>query len=143
MSLPWVRLDSNIASHDKVLRLLAAKDGHRAFTLYVCALGYAGGHATDGFIPAYALPVLHGTERLATTLVTHRMWEPDVVDGERGWRIRNYLQRQELSVVTEAKRHAQRLGARRTNCKRWHGPDCQCWREDGGDADVVPMTGRR
>lgn len=142
MSLPWVRLDSNIASHDKVLRLLAQKDGHRAFTLYICGLGYAGGHQTDGFIPEYALPVLHGNRRLATTLVVHRMWEPDVVEGTDGWRIRNFLQRQELAVVTETKRAAQRLSARRTNCKRWHGPDCNCWKDDG-DAEVLPLTNRR
>lgn len=139
MSLPWVRLDSNIASHPKVLRLLAAKDGHRAFTLYVCALGYAGGHATDGFIPAYALPVLHGTDRLATVLVLHRLWEPTEVDGDRGWSIRNYAQRQELALVTESKRAAQRLAGRRTSCRRWHGPECNCWRDDG-DATVLPMA---
>ena len=141
MSLPWVRLDSNIATHDKVLRLLAQRDGHRAFTAYVCGLGYAGGHSTDGHIPSYALPVIHGTERIAGLLVTVGLWEPDHRDGEPGWSIHNYLQRQELTLVTETKRLAQRVAARRTNCLRWHGPDCGCWRGDSG-AEASPTAKR-
>ena len=39
MSLPWVRLDSNIASHDKVLRLLSQKDGFRAVAIMMFAFG--------------------------------------------------------------------------------------------------------
>lgn len=137
MSLPWVRLDSNIASHDKVLRLLAQRDGYRAFTLYVCSLGYAGGHATDGHIPTYALPHLHGTDRAAQMLVTVGLWDVDT----DGWTIRNWDLRQELALTAATKREAQRLAARRTNCLRYHGRDCGCW-QDG--ADVVPMPkGRR
>ena len=124
MSLPWVRLDANIGTHDKVLALLGEKDGHKAFTTYVCALGWSGGHGTDGAIPAGALPVLHGTPRIAQLLVKHRLWEP----ADNGWTIRNYSLRQELEVVTAAKRDAQRRGAARTNCRRYHGPDCDCWR---------------
>lgn len=125
MSLPWVRLDANIGTHDKTLSLLGRKDGHKAFTLYVCALGWAGGHGTDGFIPTGALPVLHGTPRLADLLVAERLWE----QADNGWWIRNYAHRQELEVVTAAKRAAQRIGAAQTNCRRYHGPDCGCWKE--------------
>lgn len=140
MSLPWVRLDSNIATHDKVLRLLALRDGHRAFTLYICALGWAGGHGTDGHVPAYVLPHIHGTEKHAQMLVEVRLWE--YVDG--GYDIRNYVERQELAVVTEAKRQAQRMAARRTNCLRYHGKDCGCWRKDEGDGGaILPLKGRR
>jgi hypothetical protein len=126
MSLPWVRLDANIASHDKITGLLAERDGHRAFTLYVCALGWAGGHGTDGHIPRHILPMIHGTERLARLLVDHRLWRHH--DGG-GWTIHNYSTRQELAVITEGKRASQRAAARRTNCTRYHGPDCGCWRE--------------
>lgn len=142
MSLPWVRLDSNIATHDKVLRLLAQKDGHRAFTLYICALGYAGAHGTDGRIESYALPVVHGTERLAALLVAVGLWEPDHAGDDKAWRIRNYLQRQELAVVAEAKRAAARMAGRKAACVRHHGPDCGCWRADG-EASVVPLRGAR
>lgn len=125
MSLPWVRLDANIGTHDKILALLNEKEGAKAFVLYVCALGYAGGHATDGLIPKYALPVLHGSPRLATLLVNHRLWEYQ--DAET-YRIRNYEQRQELAAITEAKR----LAALKANCVRWHSKDCGCWKHSEG-----------
>lgn len=133
MSLPWVCLDSNIASHDKVVELLSKRDGARAFTLYVCGLGYAGGHATDGHIPRAALPFIHGTERLAVMLVEARLWD----HAEGGWQVRNWEQRQELTVITEAKRAAARMGGRKRACQRYHGPECGCWKEDG--ADVLPI----
>lgn len=125
MSLPWVRLDANIASHDKITALLAQRDGHRAFTLYVCALGWAGGHGTDGVIPRHVLPMIHGTDRLARMLVDEQLWEHT----PGGWTIHNYTIRQELSVITEGKRASQRAAARRTNCHRYHGADCSCWKE--------------
>lgn len=125
MSLPWVRLDSNIGTHDKVLSLLAERDGAKAFVLYISALGYSGAHGTDGRIPKYALTVNHGTVRLATMLVDKRLWEYDPA-GE-GYVIRNWDIRQEMTVTTDAKTRA----ARRAACKRWHGEDCMCWKESG------------
>ncbi|MDI1288687.1 MAG: hypothetical protein PSX37_01890 [bacterium] len=124
MSLPWVRLDANIYSHDKVLWLLAQKDGYRAFTVYTFSLAYAGGHGTDGLIETHVLPALKGTERIARLLVEARMWEYD----EAGWRIRNWDERQELSVVTERKREASRRGGLRRSCEMHHGKECGCWR---------------
>ena len=129
MSLPWVRLDSNIASHDKILALLAQRDGAKAFVLYVCALGYAGGHGTDGLIPKYALNVLHGNDRLARMLIDGRLWE---YDDKGEYRIRNFDARQELALVTEGKRAAQSMGGRKAMCQRWHGSDCGCWRATVG-----------
>lgn len=120
MPLPWVRLDSNIASHPKVLDLLSRPNGHKAFTLYVCSLGYAGGHGTDGEIPFTALPMLHGNRKLGEMLVEVALWEPT----PKGWAIHNYADRQELEVISEAKRAAQRFGAQKANCGRWHGPNC-------------------
>lgn len=135
MSLPWVRLDSNIYSHDKVLWLIQQKDGWRAYAVYTFSMGYAGGHGTDGYIPRHVLPFIQGTERVAALLVTARLWEY----AEDGWRIRNWDQRQELNVITEAKRQASRLGGRKRSCQRYHGPDCNCWKES--DAEIVPLRG--
>jgi len=129
VSLPWVRLDSNIASHDKIVELLSKRDGARAFTLYVCGLGYAGGHATDGAIPKAALPFIHGTERLAIMLVDHRLWEYT----EGGWVIRNWDQRQELAVIAEMKRAGRKAAGAKGACKKWHGPDCECWKTAAND----------
>ena len=137
MSLPWVRLDSNFYTHDKVLWLTGQRDGYRAIAVYVFSMGYAGGHGTDGYIPRHVLPILQGTERIAQMLVEARLWEH--ADG--GWTIRNWEQRQELAVVTEAKRAANRLGARKTNCRRSHGPDCTCWKDS--DAEILPIRKER
>lgn len=124
MSLPWVRLDSNIASHDKTLAALGMRGGKGSLAVYMFALAWSGGHSTDGHIPAAALPMLHGTPADAATLVRVGLWDECP---EGGWNIHNYAQRQELALVTEVKRRSQRLAALRTNCQRWHGPECGCW----------------
>ena len=52
MGLPWVRLDANIATHDKILNLLSDPSKHKwqAIASYMFALGWSGGHGTDGEI---------------------------------------------------------------------------------------------
>lgn len=125
MSLPWVRLDSNIGSHDKVTDLLSdpsQKKWQAAFS-YTVALGWSGGHGTDGRIPKSALPFVHGTPTTARLLVTYRLWE----EGAGCWRIVNYAERQQLAIVSEEKRKAQSLGGKKARCRENHGPDCGCW----------------
>jgi len=94
--------------------------------LYVCALGYCGGHGTDGLIKFSALPFIHGNKRLACLLVEHALWYPD----PQGWRVPKWAEQQELSLVTEQKRAAQSAGGRKGNCIKWHGPDCNCWMKE-------------
>lgn len=127
MALPWVRLDSNIAQHDKVLALLADPSSKKwqAMSSYMFALGWCGAAGTDGWVPQYALGAVHGSHATARLLCKYRLW----IEGTGGWQIPNYEARQELSIVTEAKRAAQSMGARKANCKRWHGPECRCWKE--------------
>jgi len=125
MSLPWVRLDANIASHDKVLEVIGTRGGKPALVPYMFSLAWSGGHGTDGHIPAAALPMIHGTPKESGLLVAAGLWEPN----GNGWNIRNYALRQELTLTTEVKRRAQRLAAIRTNCVRYHGPDCGCWQQ--------------
>jgi len=127
MALPWVRLDANIGSHDKVLSLLADPSPKRwkAYASYMTALAWAGGHGTDGRIPQAALPFVHGDATTARLLVKHRLWEEQTA----AWQIVNYAHRQELDVITEAKRAAQSLGGKKARCRTNHGPDCGCWRE--------------
>lgn len=130
MALPWVRLDANFASHDKVLALIADPSPARwqALSSYVCALGWSGAHGTDGAVPRSALPFVHGTPKTARLLQTYGLWEATTA----GWAIRNYESRQELEVISAAKRAAQQIGARKANCRRWHGSECGCWNTDGG-----------
>ena len=120
MPIDWIRLDGQIASHDKILGLLADPSPRRwqaAFS-YCCALGWAAIQGTDGFIPRSALAFIHGTRATATLLVRYGLWDP--VDD--GWRIHNYLLRQMPAS-------ARSIAARKANCTRWHGPDCHCWKE--------------
>lgn len=124
MSLPWVRLDSNVYTHDKMLLLSGQRDGYRAICTYLFSMGYSGGHGTDGFIPKHVLPIIQGTERVARMLVDAQLWEY----AEGGWTIRNWGERQELSVVSAMKRAGNRIGGAKSACVRNHGPDCGCWR---------------
>ena len=127
MALPWVRLDANIAAHDKILGLLSdeAEDRWQAAASYMFAMAWSGGAGTDGFVRRAALPFVHGTAATAKLLVAYELWDemPD------GYHIRNYAARQELEVVSQAKRAAQRAGALKANCQRFHGKDCGCWRD--------------
>lgn len=125
--LPWVRLDADIASHDKILSLIgdpSAKRWQAAFS-YVCSIGWSGGHGTDGHVPNAALPFIHGTTATAGLLQKHGLWVPE----PGGSYLRNFSARQELAMVTAAKKEAQRIGGLKGNCERWHGPDCRCWKE--------------
>jgi hypothetical protein len=132
MALPWVRLDSNIASHDKILALVADPSSVRwqAFSSYVCSLGWSGGQGTDGYIPTYALQSVHGNAKTARLLVKYGLWDEAI----GGFQIRNYATRQELAAVSAGKRAAQQVGAAKGNCIRWHGKDCGCWRNEAHSA---------
>jgi hypothetical protein len=127
MALPWVRLDANIGSHDKVLSLLADPSPKRwqAFASYMTSIAWAGGHGTDGRIPLAALPFVHGTSTTARLLVKYRLWSEQTA----AWQIVNYDVRQETTVVTGEKRQAQSLGGKKSRCRANHGVDCECWKE--------------
>jgi len=127
MALPWVRLDANIFSHDKILHLLddPSPKKWQAVSSYMFALAWAGGVGNDGHITPAALRVVHGTPATARLLVKHGLWE----EKAHGWVIHNFTQRQELAIVTEAKRFAQRRAAMKTNCERHHGKQCGCWQK--------------
>jgi hypothetical protein len=128
MGLPWVRLDTNIAGHDKILELLADDaipigGRYQAAFSYVCSIAYAGGQETDGLIRFAALPAIHGAKKTAQLLVKHYLWAPDPL----GWQIVNYGKRQQLSAASKQIKNAQRAGALKANCARWHGAECGCW----------------
>lgn len=136
MALPWVRLDSSIASHDKILALLSDPSPKRwqAVSSYMFALGWSGEHGTDGRVPTSALPFIHGTAVTARLLVKYGLWTEQ--ETGLGWEIRNYTERQELNVVTEGKRAAAAAAGRKSACLRWHGKDCGCWRNPLSDASL-------
>ena len=125
MALPWARLDTNIASHDKILALLTRRNGRGIAFSYVCAIAYATGNGTDGHIPFAALPFIHATKTDMAALVEVGLMAPNPA----GWTIPNFDKRQQLNLTTKSVRAAQSLGAAKGNCVRWHGADCGCWKE--------------
>jgi len=120
MGLPWVRLDTNIWSHDKTAELFAGRR-HKAFALWVCGLAYAAGHATDGLISRHALATLKFSRKDADQLVEARMWD-HAADG--AYQIRNYSERQPVKLEVEL----QNLTNRMNICSRWmkEGKPCSC-----------------
>lgn len=121
-------MDSNLASNDKILALIEEKPeavAFRAAFSYTCSIGYANGHDTDGLIKFATLKAVHGTKRSAELLVMHHLWTPD----PEGWRIVNFTKRNPSAATTQQVRNAQRAGALKANCARWHGKDCKCWEE--------------
>lgn len=138
MALPWVRLDSNIAGHDKILALVSSKSSHRwqAAASYMFSLGYAGAHETDGHVAFAALGFVHGTRKTAELLVDVGLWEMTPT----GWKIHNYEDRQQTAFVAETKRQAASEGARKAACTRWHNPGCMCWKN--GQTGPVPIRER-
>ena len=122
MALPWVRLDSSIASHDKVLRLIGDPSAQRwqAVASYMFALGWSGLQGTDGRIPREALPFCHGTAKTARLLVKHGLW----IEAVSGFQIVNYGDRQQLASISDAKTLAARIAGQKANCVRWHGDSC-------------------
>jgi isocitrate dehydrogenase len=125
--LPWVRMDTGLPSHPKMLNLLndPSSKRYQAAASVGFAICWSGEHGTDGHIPFTALPFIHATKTTAALLVKHGFWEP-LPDG---WRIHNFAIRQELAIVTATKKEAQRVGALMANCKRWHGESCGCWQD--------------
>lgn len=123
MALPWVRMDTNMPNHDKILALLADPSPKKwqACVSYQFGIMWSGGQGTDGFIPRTALPFVHGTLTTARLLVVHRLWSEH---DSTGWDIVNFAERQQLEVVTVAKQAARKHAAEKANCRRWHGPNC-------------------
>lgn len=130
MTLPWVRIDTNLPTHDKILALLSDTSTSRwqaAFS-YVCSIGWSASAGTDGLLPIGALPMVHGTPRTAALLVKYRLWHTDM----NGFQIHNYARYQQLTRTSEEKSELGKRGA----CARWHGP--ACWGPDGCSQESDP-----
>ena len=112
MSLPWIRLDTSIADHPKVLQLVSEKK-HRAVLTYVLGLTYSGRHELDGFLPQRCLPIIHGTRNDAQALVEVGLWE--LAPG--GWQINSWDEFQISSDETKRRRQRAQDAAK----KRWNG----------------------
>ena len=111
MALPWVRLDTGLPDHPKILSLLAGKKA-RAALMYVFGLSYSGRHETDGFIPQAALPFIHGSKSDALAL-------GDVGLGPArpgGWEVNDWSSYQPSREEPARRKES----ARNAALKRWH-----------------------
>lgn len=122
----WVRLDTNISQHDKMLTLLSQREGHRAAAVYMFGLAWCGLAESDGHIPTVVVPMIHGTQRHAEMLVQAGLWERN----GNGYNIPNWAERQELTEITEAKIKAKQMAGKKGACIKNHGTDCGCWKDD-------------
>lgn len=125
MALPWVRMDTNMPTHDKILSLLSDPSAKRwqAAASYMFSIQWSGGHGTDGRIPAAALPFIHGTPATARLLVKYDLW----IEQTAAWQVKNYAEYQVTDEVDAEVTRSKKKGAAKGNCRRWHGPDCKCW----------------
>jgi hypothetical protein len=112
MSLPWIRLDTTLGDHPKMLALVDGKH-HRAALAYIFGLTYCGRHELDGFIPANALPFLHATKADAKALVDVGLWEGTT----GGYQINGWSDFQ----VSNEESKQRREKAKKAAMKRWHG----------------------
>jgi len=122
MALPWVKLDTGIPTHDKFLALIHDPSPKRwqAAASYMFALAWSGAAGTDGRIPTYALASVHGTQATARLLVKHRLWE----EKTGAWQVHNWDVHQLTTATADELANRRKRGAERTNCKRWHDPEC-------------------
>src|SRR5262249_30636139 len=118
------RVDTNIASHDKVLALLDDRAPkalrYQALWSYVCAIGWSVDRETDGRIPTAALFYIHGNRQTAKLLTKYDLWHEEPT----GYLIHNYAHRQPTHETNEIERNERRRWASRAACIRWHGPTC-------------------
>lgn len=119
-TLAWVRLDTAMPRNQKILTLAAMKDGHRAAFVWLCGLAYAGEQGTDGFIPAPALPMLHGKSTDAQKLLEVGLWHA----APGGWIVNDWNEYQQTNAETaertkRARKAAEaRWGKVRSNAER-------------------------
>jgi hypothetical protein len=110
--LPWVRLDTGFPSNPKILGLIADRKRAAAFG-YVCALAWAGGHGTDGFIPEVALSQVWLTPESASSGAQAGLLIPVL----GGWQIHDWADYQQTTAET-AERSAKAQAAARIRWQR-------------------------
>ena len=108
----WVRLETSLPDHPKVLALIGAKK-HKAVMAYCMGLAYCGRHELDGFIPKAALPFIHATKTEANALVEVGLWHA----GPDGWDINDWADYQPSTAENAAKKAKAQQAAN----VRWHG----------------------
>lgn len=148
VALPWIRLDTNVHTHDKMFALAEYGDkGLAAAFVYVASLAYSGANGSDGIIPRRALPFLHGTQKHAKLLVEVQLWD----QFGTGWVVHNYGTRNVVGaiqqVISESFSEAGKKGAaarwgRSETAEAISPPIGQATPHDHGQAISPPKSDR-
>lgn len=137
--MTWFKVDDKLHDHRK-----SRKAGKSAMGVWVLAGSWSMDNETNGFIPDDVLN-RWGSSADAARLVAAGFWNPEVFEGEPGWRFHDWAHFQPSAAVNAAKRAAQHEAGLRGNHKRWHldraisDPDCEyCYRLPNGEPDRSP-----
>lgn len=103
--MTWFKVDDHLHSHRKTMRA-----GTEAMGLWVLAGSWSAAEESDGWVPDYVLGRLVGANgvHLADQLVSAGLWENDTMDGEDGYRFREWQDYQPTREQLEAKREQAR-----------------------------------
>ena len=110
MGLPWIRLDTSMFDHPKLLGLLESND-YRAVVVHIAGMAYCGKHGTDGFIPRGVLRRIEGRVSDAKRLCDEGLW----TENGGGWDIKGWDEYQ----ISDDETRARRDKARNAAAVRW------------------------
>lgn len=113
MGLQWIRLDTSLPDHPKILELMEEPGGREAGFVYLCSMAYCGKHETDGFISRSALTRVNGRAKDARLLVKARLW----VEQPGGWQVHGW---DDYQISTDDAK-ARRKRAQAAAAARWAG----------------------
>jgi hypothetical protein len=118
VGLPWIRLDTDMPDHPKILGLLAEKDGKAVAFVWLCCMAYAGKHETAGFVPREAISRVNGRPADMATLVRHGL----LTECAGGWDIHGWddyqLSSDEHRARRERAKHAAAIRWSKTETRR-------------------------
>lgn len=112
--MKWIRLETGVVHHPKVMELRARKQ-YRAAMGFLLSLALSGAQESDGHITKSSLVLLDLTTKEANQLVDVGLW--NAVQG--GYEINDWAE-YNPALYYEGRKKAGKKGA----CSRWHGPNC-------------------
>ena len=132
----WFKVDDKLHEHRK-----SRIAGAPAMGLWVMAGSWCGDNLTDGFVPdCIAARWDRSYRRLAERLVDAGFWDVDEVNGEPGWRFRNWSEFQPTRAQVEDERRAARERMAAVRAKRSPERSDDVRPNFGGSSDDVRST---
>lgn len=116
MGLQWIRLDTDMFDHPKLIGLIESND-FRAIVVHIAGMAYSGKHSTDGFIPREVLRRIDGRSADARRLVEEELWTESI----GGWDINGWDEYQISDDETKKRRDKARKAAEMRWSKRQIG----------------------